>query len=467
MKKSRLFYILHSQFYIPFRCHYRNKSSTGLLSLPMGRRRITSSRSSPMRDTTHGGSAGLSVTCSSEKFRRTSISEPMRNRRTLQNTFRRRMRVRHCSAAYASRSGDMCSRSRRFAKMTRHRTAGIPNPSCSDREMDAKRRDITMNALYWNPISRELFDPFSGEKDLKEKLIRIVGEPGIRIKHDALRLPPRGALPCADRRSVPSGYLYRPESACTARRGLSGSRQLEELEKVLKGPHPDRALEDLWELRILERFLPELALCKGIPQPADYHHEGDVWEHMLSDYARIPGRRRDGCENCGAFSRQRQGKNLFAQRTDSFRPSCHSLGRTCGTGAAASSDAKKRIDKIVWLIKHHMMMGSFVETQSGSKPMSDERKAHWYFHPWFLELMALFWLDIAGNWTPPTSDCIIKLFRIIICSSTKIRVRLFNFSQGMKSWISWGWRREKELGRSSSHSMLRKSEGEITSKKKR
>ncbi len=40
----------------------------------------------------------------------------------------------------------------------------------SDRTTDAKRRDFTVNALYFNPISRELFDPFQGEADLKEKL---------------------------------------------------------------------------------------------------------------------------------------------------------------------------------------------------------------------------------------------------------------------------------------------------------
>ena len=58
---------------------------------------------------------------------------------------------------------------------------------CS-REEDAKRRDITINALYWNPISSELYDPFDGKKDLNEKLIRFIGDPNTRIKEDALRL---------------------------------------------------------------------------------------------------------------------------------------------------------------------------------------------------------------------------------------------------------------------------------------
>jgi len=52
--------------------------------------------------------------------------------------------------------------------------------------------------------------------------------------------------------------------------------------------------------------------------------------------------------------------------------------------------SNKRTEKIHWLIAHHMMMGSFQE-------MNDERKAHWYFHQWFPELLRLFWLDVAGT----------------------------------------------------------------------
>jgi poly(A) polymerase len=62
-----------------------------------------------------------------------------------------------------------------------------------------------------------------------------------------------------------------------------------------------------------------------------------------------------------------------------------------------------RIRKIQWLIEHHMMMDAFGK-------LSDERKAHWYFHPWFKELLQVMELDIRG--TDPGSyglyDSIIK-----------------------------------------------------------
>ncbi len=56
------------------------------------------------------------------------------------------------------------------------------------RENDAKRRDISINALYFNPITSELWDPFDGQKDINERLVRIIGDANVRIQHDALRL---------------------------------------------------------------------------------------------------------------------------------------------------------------------------------------------------------------------------------------------------------------------------------------
>ncbi|ALM09790.1 MAG: polynucleotide adenylyltransferase/metal dependent phosphohydrolase [Candidatus Peribacter riflensis] len=258
------------------------------------------------------------------------------------------------------------------------------------REQDAKRRDITINALYWNPISREWYDPFNGEADLKERLIRFIGDPAVRIKHDALRL-----LRVVRFRALINGQ-YHPETyrALTAQakniETLSGSRALRELEKMLSGPHPDRAFEDLWETRILSDLIPELYACKGIAQPQEYHHEGDVWDHtMMALKAFLP---EHGLDVRFALLFHDIGKAVTFKTKERIRFDEHApvsadladqaLHRLQATG--------NRIRKVHWLIAHHMMMGFFAE-------MNAERKSHWYFHPWFHELLELFWLDIAGT----------------------------------------------------------------------
>jgi len=266
------------------------------------------------------------------------------------------------------------------------------------RDDDAKRRDITINALYWHPISRELYDPFDGEADLKERLIRFIGDPAIRIKHDALRL-----MRVVRFRAKLSGQ-YHPETYRALQElaglleGLSGTRKLEEIEKILLGPHPDRAFEDLWELGILPYVLPELHACKGIPQPADYHHEGDVWEHTMQCLRSF--REEDSVDVRIAALFHDVGKAQTFSLKERIRFDHHATvsAELAEQALGRLQIEKKRREKISWIIKHHMMMGSFLDpSPSSGQSMPEERKAHWYFHPWFAELLRLFYLDIAGT----------------------------------------------------------------------
>lgn len=271
------------------------------------------------------------------------------------------------------------------------------------REKDAKRRDFTVNAIYYHPVSREVYDPFGGLADIGEKLVRFIGDPTSRIKHDALRI-----LRAVRMRALLDGQYHpdtyarlREQSPLTAK--LSGSRQFEEIEKMLKGPRPQRALEDLWELGILEHVAPELHKCKGIAQPADYHHEGDVWDHTLACVAAF--RQDDGPDVRLAALFHDVGKAETFALKERIRFDHHaSVSADIATAILQRWQApKKRVEKIDWLVRHHMSMGTFED-------LSEERKAHWYFHEWFQDLLRVFWLDIAG--TEPSEfgfyDAIVK-----------------------------------------------------------
>lgn len=261
----------------------------------------------------------------------------------------------------------------------------------STREKDAVRRDFTINAIYYHPVSREVYDPTGGLQDVGEKLIRFIGAPaGIRIKHDALRI-----LRAVRMRALVAGQ-YHPETYAALRElaplteQLSGARQLEELEKMLAGPDPARALEDLWELGVLPYVAPELHACKGIAQPADYHREGDVWDHLLAcTKAFRPEDDRD--VRLAALFHDVGKAETFALK-ERIRFDQHaSVSADIATATLKRWQApKKRVEKIDWIIRHHMTMGTFLD-------LSDERKAHWYFHPWFQDLLRVFWLDIAGT----------------------------------------------------------------------
>jgi len=258
------------------------------------------------------------------------------------------------------------------------------------KEKDAARRDFTVNCIYWNPISSELFDPYECEKDLNERLIRFIGKPEERIEHDALRM-----LRAVRFRALLGGQ-YHPDTFKALHdlskniEILSGTRRFNELQKILMGPHPDIAFEDLWETDIIEHLIPEIHACKGVGQPARLHEEGDVWNHiirLLKSYT----------EDHGADARW---AGLFH---DIGKPETFSIDEDrihFNEHASVGGDISKKVldklqcpakrrDKIVWLVKHHMMMATFQD-------LEDERKSHWYYHPWFVELLQVFWLDIAG-----------------------------------------------------------------------
>lgn len=260
----------------------------------------------------------------------------------------------------------------------------------SDRDADAHRRDFTINALYFHPISRQLYDPFNGEEDLKEKLIQFVGDSAERIQHDALRI-----MRAIRFRARIDGQ-YHPETYAALRdnaalvEGLSGIRKLEELDKLLLTPHAERGLEDLWELGVLPYIAKELYACKGVPQPSTYHQEGDVWNHLLHCVRHFRDDDFTDVRLATLFHDIGKVKTFSQQGRIRFNEHAKVSAESAFNILQRLDAPKRRIEKITWLIEHHMMMGSFCD-------MNDERKAHWYFHQWFPELLQLFWLDIAGT----------------------------------------------------------------------
>ncbi len=260
----------------------------------------------------------------------------------------------------------------------------------TDRSHDALRRDFTVNALYFDPVSRAIGDPMGGEADLNERLVRFIGEPSDRIRHDYLRVLRAVRLRAA------IGGQYHPQTVAALMalgretKTLSGSRILQELEKMLLGPNVQVALEDLWEMRVLEAVLPELHVCKGIAQPTEFHAEGDVWEHTKKCCS--AARAEDGIDVRLAALFHDCGKTITFSLKERIRFDGHaSQSAALATHALTRLHCSgERVRKIDWLVRHHMMVVPLLE-------MPAERKAHWYYHPWFADLLRLFYLDVAGT----------------------------------------------------------------------
>lgn len=259
-----------------------------------------------------------------------------------------------------------------------------------DRAGDAARRDATVNAIYWDPVSGKIEDPFDGQKDLKEKLVRLIGEPEIRLQHDALRI-----LRLVRLRALIDGQYepttYKALSSCAhLTSDLSGIRVLQELQKILMNERANIALEDLWEIGVLKKVLPELHACKGIAQPKEFHQEGDVWEHLKKCVASCTDDHSIDVRLAALLHDIGKVETFSVSDRIHFNEHAQVSAKIAAKILTRLQMPKARLNKIHWLIEHHMMMNAF-------KDLSDERKAYWYFHPWFQELLQLFWLDIEGS----------------------------------------------------------------------
>ena len=155
-------------------------------------------------------------------------------------------------------------------------------------EDDLKRRDFTINAIALTlaevqprkPLTRLnlVIDPFNGQKDLEEKLIRAVGDSKERFEEDALRIM-RAVRIAADLDfQIEENTLSALKEKAGLLKMIAKERIRDEFSKILTAPAmPSKGLNILRELGILKLFLPELEEGWGVGQ--NKHHIYTVWEH--------------------------------------------------------------------------------------------------------------------------------------------------------------------------------------------
>ncbi len=142
----------------------------------------------------------------------------------------------------------------------------------------ARRRDFTINAIAWDPLTGEYIDPFDGRADLATQTLRAVdartfGEDSLRVLR-ALQFAARFGFRLEDAtralcRAIPLD-------------DLPAERIWGEIEKLLLlAPRPSRGFALGLDLLVMDRLFPEIKALVGCEQEPEWHPEGDVWVHTL------------------------------------------------------------------------------------------------------------------------------------------------------------------------------------------
>lgn len=143
-------------------------------------------------------------------------------------------------------------------------------------EADLSRRDFTINAMAKR--GERLIDPFGGEEDLKNGVLRAVGNPTIRFKEDPLRLLRLARFAAEFAFSIEEKTMKAAQKTAHCILAVSKERWMQELDKLLVGDCVAYGLDILLKTGLMKFILPEIAVMEGFDQKSP-HHRFDLYKH--------------------------------------------------------------------------------------------------------------------------------------------------------------------------------------------
>lgn len=265
-------------------------------------------------------------------------------------------------------------------------------------EEDVLRRDFTINALAFDPRTEQIIDYVGGLEDLDAGVVRFIGDPGVRIREDPLRVLR------AIRFKNQLGFTYDAATAAAIHQAVAQGvieriaidRVRSELTRMFIHSSRRQAMEDLAEFDIMGRILPEVMAGRGVPQPYEFHAEGDVWQHELLIMDYLPAR--PSSRLAWAALLHDIGKvPTYTPATPGDRIR---FNRHYAVGAEMAKTMLRRLrfsnretSDIYWMIYHHMAVDDIVQ-------MRPSHRRRMFEHPAFGDLLALHRADAAASWRP-------------------------------------------------------------------
>jgi len=232
---------------------------------------------------------------------------------------------------------------------------------------DVLRRDLTINGLAARPDGT-VIDLVNGIPDLHARKIRSIGDPEARFAEDYLRMLRAVRFVCQI-----GGTLDRETERAIAGNAfrildISKERIGDELIRMLRTPRSAEGLLWMDRLGLLEAVLPELDATHGVPQPEEYHPEGDVFVHTV-EALRVA----DGFV-CDPIVKLATVLHDIGKPAALIRSGGVNMGGHCAIGSRMTKAVGQRlrlsrhqIARLVYLVKHHMRIADFPRMGRGKQ----------------------------------------------------------------------------------------------------
>ncbi|MHB8362700.1 MAG: CCA tRNA nucleotidyltransferase [Patescibacteria group bacterium] len=144
---------------------------------------------------------------------------------------------------------------------------------------DLKRRDFTMNAIAFDMRSNTIIDIFNGQKDIKNKIIKCVGDPDLRFDEDPLRLIRAVRFYVQLNFDIDKTTYTSIKNNAYKIATVSKERIRDEFMRMISFDNPSRGVELLRDTGLLDYIFPEINICLGVEQ--NKFHSLDVYHHLL------------------------------------------------------------------------------------------------------------------------------------------------------------------------------------------
>jgi poly(A) polymerase len=264
----------------------------------------------------------------------------------------------------------------------------------TDPARDAVRRDFTINSLFLDPESGQILDFTGGRDDLQRGIIRAIGNPTARFQEDHLRLLRAVRFAARFRFTLDPRTESAIRNLARLSRQVAAERTRDELNRILTEGNARGGFELLHQTGLLAMLLPEVLAMDGVPQPPQFHPEGDVWTHvriMLELLDQLPASQRTITLAWGILLHD-IAKPVTFKVTDRIRFSGHdSKGAVMAAGILTrlkfpSAD----IDWIRTLVADHMKFNSV-------RQMREATLKRWIRQERFPELLELHRIDCTSS----------------------------------------------------------------------
>lgn len=151
----------------------------------------------------------------------------------------------------------------------------------ADEREDALRRDFTVNGMFYDPALDRVIDYVGGREDLARRVIRTIGDPVKRFDEDRLRMMRAIRFACRMHWQLEPRTFRAIQGQSSRIREISQERIRDEFVRILTEGGAPLGIRWLIDSGLMAHTVPEVAAMEGVPQPAEFHPEGDVLAHTL------------------------------------------------------------------------------------------------------------------------------------------------------------------------------------------